>query len=124
MGSAHGVEGSEEPLQSIDLHSLTLTALLLALASVKCMEDLQALSVSPSCLEFGPSDSKVVLKSRHGYIPKVLSTPFRTQIITLSALPPSEQDQEELNLLCPVRALKAYIERSTPFSQSEQLSAA
>ncbi len=75
------------------------------------MGDLQALSVSPNCLEFGPGDSKVVLKPRHGYIPKVLFTPFRAQVITLSALPPSEEDQE-LILLCPVSALKVYIEHS------------
>ncbi len=53
------------------------TALLLALASVKRVGDLQALSVNAACLEFGPNDSKVVLKPRLGYVPKVLSTPFR-----------------------------------------------
>ncbi len=75
-----------EPLQSTNLRSLSLkTALLLALASVKRVGDLQALSISPACLEFGPNDSKVVLKPRHGYIPKVLSTPFRAQVITLCA---------------------------------------
>ncbi len=64
-----------EPLQSTNLRSLSLkTALLLALASVKRVGDLQALSISPACLEFGPNDSKVVLKPRHGYVPKVLST--------------------------------------------------
>ncbi len=64
-----------EPLQSTDLRALSLkTALLLALASVKRVGDLQALSTSPACLEFGPNDSKVVLKPRHGYVPKVLST--------------------------------------------------
>ncbi len=83
-----------EPLQSVDLRPLTLkTTLLLALASVTRMRDMQALSVSPFCLEFGPNDSKIVLKPRHGYKPKVLSTPFRAQVITLSALPPLEQDQ-------------------------------
>ncbi len=66
-----------EPIQSTNLRSLSLkTALLLALASVKRVGDLQALSISPACLEFGPNDSKVVLKPRHGYVPKVLSTPF------------------------------------------------
>ncbi|KAI2651221.1 hypothetical protein H4Q32_019259 [Labeo rohita] len=95
-------------------------ALLLALASVKRMGDLQALSVNPSCLEFGPGDSKVILRPRHGYVPKVPSTPFRAQVIMLSALPSSEEDQE-LNLLCPVRALKMYIEWSASFRQSEQL---
>ncbi len=77
------------------------------------MGDQQALSVSPSCLKFGPNHSKIVLIPRHGYIPKVLSTPFRVQVITLSTLPPSEQDQG-LNLLCPVRTLRIYIERSDP----------
>ncbi len=110
-----------EPLQSTNLRSLSLkTALLLALASVKRVGDLQALSISPACLEFGPNDSKVVLKPRHGYVPKVLSTPFRAQVITLSALPPSEEDRE-LSLLCPVRALRIYFERSTPFRHTEQL---
>ncbi len=110
-----------EPLQSTDLRSLSLkTALLLALASVKRVGDLQALSTSPACLEFGPNDSKVVLKPRHGYVPKVLSTPFRAQVITLSALPPSEEDPE-LSLLCPVRARRIYFERSAPFRHTEQL---
>ncbi len=141
-----------ELLQSANLQSLSLkTALLLALASVKRIGDLQALSVSPTWLEFGPNDSKVILKLRHGYKPKVLSTPFRAQVITLwiaqsprlghglvvpkwsalvewfraqvitlSALPPSEEDQD-LCLLCPVRALRIYIESSAPFRQLEQL---
>ncbi len=110
-----------EPLQSVVLRLLTLkTALLLALASVKRMGDLQVLSDSPSCLEFWPNDSKIVLKPRHGYIPKVLSTLFRAQVITLLALPPSEQDQR-LNLICPDSTLRIYIECFAPFRQSEQL---
>ncbi len=110
-----------EPLQSTDLQSLSLkTALLLALVSVKRVGDLQALSTSPACLEFGPNDSKVVLKPRHGYIPKILSTPIRAQVIMLSALPPSEEDRE-LSFLCPVRALRIYFERSAPFRHTEQL---
>ncbi|KAL0176640.1 hypothetical protein M9458_028970, partial [Cirrhinus mrigala] len=77
-----------------NLKPLTLkTTLLLALVSVKRIGDLQALSISPSCLELGPGDSKVILKPRHGYVPKVPSTPFRAQVVTLSALPSSEGDQ-------------------------------
>ncbi len=109
-----------EPLQSADLKSLSLkTALLLALASVKRVGELAGALVECCLPEFGPNDSKVVLKPRHGYVPKMLYTPFRAQVITLSALPPSAEDQE-LNLLCPVRALRIYIERSAPFRQSEQ----
>lgn len=110
-----------EPLASAELRVLTLKAvLLLALASVKRVGDLQALSVSPSCLEFGSDHSVLILKPHVGYVPKVLSTPFRAQVITLSALRSSEQDPD-CNLLCPVRAIRMYIERSAAFRQSDQL---
>lgn len=80
------------------------TALLLALASVKRVGDLQVLSVSASCPEFGPNDYKVVLKPRLGYVPKVLSTPFRAQVILLSALLNSV-DEQDLHILCPVKCI-------------------
>lgn len=51
------------------------------------------MSVSALCLEFGPNDCRVILKPRQGYVPKVLSTPFRAQVIPLLALPNSEADQ-------------------------------
>lgn len=101
-----------EPLKSVDFRSLLLKTALL-LASVKRMGDLQVRSVSPTCLESRPGDSKVVLKPRHGYIPKVLSTPFQAQIITLSAIPPSEEDQD-LNLLYTVRPSDNLIVRFRP----------
>lgn len=92
-----------------DLWSLLFkTALLLALASVKRVDCLQALSVEPSCLELSPNDSKLVLRSRKGYMPKVLSTQFRMQVIALSAHP-----------LCPVKALRVYTEHSSFLSASE-----
>ncbi len=110
-----------ELLQSTNLWSLSLkTALLLALASVKRVGDLQMLSISLVCLEFWPNDSKAILKPRHGYVPKVLSTPFKAQVITLSAIPPSEEDRE-ISLLCPVWALRIYFERSSSFRRTEQL---
>ncbi len=110
-----------ESLQSTSLIALSLkTTLLLALVSVKRVGDLQALSINPACLEFGPNNSKVVLKPRLGYVLKVLSTPFRAQFIVLSALPPSTGSQE-LSLLCPVRALRVCIERFASYRKSEQL---
>lgn len=48
------------------------------------VEELQELSVNISCLDFGPKDCKVILKPRH--VPKVLSTPFKAQVITFLAL--------------------------------------
>ncbi len=127
-----------EPLQFSSLRVLLVkTALLLALASVKRVGDLQALSVNPACLEFGPNDSKVVLKPRLGYVPKVLSTPFRAQVIalpcflprraarnpcsapsgpwkyTLSVLPRTESQNSFL--LASVTALKVALLRSREF---------
>ncbi len=109
-----------EPLQSSSLRILSLkTTLLLALASVKRVGDLQALSVNLVFLEFGPNDSKVVLLPRLGYVPKMFSTQFRAQFITLSAFSPPTSSQE--SLLCPVRALRIYIERSATYRKSEKL---
>ncbi len=81
---------------------------------------LGSITINPACLEFGPNDSKVILKPRLGYVPKVLSTQFRAHVIALSALSPSTGSQE-LSLLCPVRALRVYIERSASYRKSEKL---
>ncbi|KAI2650818.1 Transposon Ty3-G Gag-Pol polyprotein [Labeo rohita] len=110
-----------EPLQSVELDALSFkTALLTALTSIKRVGDLQALSVNSSCLEFGPADSHVVLRPRPGYVPKVPTTPFRDQVVTLQAFS-SQEDDPNLTLLCPVRALRIYMERTQPFRRSEQL---
>ena len=50
----------------------------------------------------------------------MLSTPFRAQVISLLALPAADGEQEP-NALCPVRALRVYVEHSKLFRQSEQL---
>lgn len=61
------------------------TALLPALALVKRLGDLQAFLVEPSCLEFDPNNSKVVLRPKTAYNPKVLTTPYRVQVASLLA---------------------------------------
>ncbi len=109
-----------EPLQSSSLRVLSLkNALLLVLASVKRVGDLQALSVNPVCLEFGPNDSKFVLKPRLGYVPKVLSTLFRAQVITLSAFFPPTSSQE--SLLCPSGSWEYTLSVHFSYRKSEQL---
>ncbi|KAL0168459.1 hypothetical protein M9458_036681, partial [Cirrhinus mrigala] len=109
------------PLQSVDLNALSIkTALLTALILVKRVGDLQALSVNGSCLESGPADSHVDLRPRPGYVPKVPTTPFKDQVVTLQAVP-SQEDDPNLSLLCPVRALCMYLEHTQPFRRSEQL---
>lgn len=50
------------------------------------------------------------------YVPKVP----RAQVITLAALP-STEDEQTPRPLCPVLALRVYIEHSSQFRQSEQI---
>ncbi|CAM4449878.1 unnamed protein product [Leuciscus chuanchicus] len=117
-------EAPFEPLESAPERILTLkVALLLALSSLKCIGDLQALSISESCLDFAPGLVKVTLRPRSGYVPKVLSTAFRSQVINLNAFhpPPFASDEDrKLNLLCPVRSLKLYVDRSGGWRKSNQ----
>ncbi|KAL0162067.1 hypothetical protein M9458_041463, partial [Cirrhinus mrigala] len=84
---AVGLTDPFEPLQSVDLSVISMKmALLTALTSVKRVGDLQALSVNSLCVEFGPADSHVVLSPLPGYVPKVPTTPFRDQAVTLQAI--------------------------------------
>src|SRR4029434_235733 len=52
------------------------------------------------------------------------ATPFRNQVIELavfSSPPFASAEEERLNKLCPVRALRCYAERTRAFRQSDQL---
>ncbi len=110
-----------ESLDSVELKILSAkTALLTAHTFIKRVRDLQAFSVSEECLVFGPAYSHVVLRPRPGYVPKVPTTPFRDQVLNLQALP-SEKADPALALLCPVRALRIYVDRTRSFRSSEQL---
>ncbi len=53
-------------------------------------------------------------------MPKVPTTPFRDQVVNLHVLP-SEEADPALALLCPIRALRIYVDRTRSFRSSEQL---
>ncbi len=114
-----------EPLESASDRILTLkVVLLLALTSLKRVGDLQAFSVSETCMDFALGLVKVTLRPRPGYIPKVLSTSFRSQVVTLHSFHPppfASSEDERLHMLCPVRALKLYVDRSKVWRKSPQL---
>ncbi len=113
--------GPFEPLDSVKLKFLSLkTALLTTLTSIKRVGDLQAFSVSEECLVFGPVYSHVVLRARPGYVPKVPTTPFRNQVVNCKPRPSVEADPA-LALLCPIRALRIYVDRTRSVRSSEQL---
>ncbi len=102
-----------EPLESASERILTLKVTLL-----------QALSVSEMCMDFAPGLVKVTLRPRPGYIPKVFSTSFRSQVVTLHSFHPppfASSEDEKLHMLCPVRALKLYVDRSKVWRKSSQL---
>ncbi len=92
-----------EPLESASDRILTLkVVLLLVLTSLKRVGDLQAFSVSETCMDFAPGLVKVTLRPRPGYIPKVLSTSFRSQVVTLHSFHPppfASSEDERLHLL-------------------------
>ncbi len=114
-----------EPLESASDRILTLkVVLLLALTSLKRVGDLQAFSVSETCMDFAPGLVKVTLRPRPGYIPKVLSTSFRSQVVTLHSFHPppfASSEDERLHMLCPFRTLKLYVDRSKVWRKSPQL---
>ncbi len=112
--------GPIEPLDSVELKFLSAkTALLTALTFIKRVGDLQAFSVSEGYLVFGPAYSHVVLRLQPGYVPKVPTMPFRDQVVNLQALP-SEEADPALALLCPVRALRIYMDHTQSFRSSDQ----
>ncbi len=112
-----------EPLEEVPAKFVTLKALfLLAISSLKRIGDLQALSVTPSCLEFAPGMVKAFLHPRPGYIPKVTANVARSIMLQAFCPPPfQDADQERHNLLCPVWALDAYVHRAALWRKNEQL---
>ncbi len=71
-------------------------------------------------LEFGPTDSSATLRPWPSYVPKVPTTPLNGQVVNLQALP-LEEAYPVLALLCPVHALRQYVDRTQNFRTSEQL---
>ena len=64
-----------EPLETVDIKFVSLkTALLLALTSAKRVGDMQALSVSPSCIQFSIAGDRVVMRPNAAYTPKVVAS--------------------------------------------------
>ncbi len=87
-----------------------------ATKTLKRVRDLQALSISEMCMDFVPGLVKVTLQPRSGCVPKVLSTLFHSQVVKrLSLHPPpfASGEDELLHMLCPVRALKIYVDHSS-----------
>ena len=112
-----------EPLSRAELKWLSYkTAFLLAITSAKRVGELHALSTSDSCLRWNPDGSGVTLWPNTAFLPKVLSTAHLNQPIRLAQFnPPLGERTDQLELLCPVRALRAYIGATARIRRSDQL---
>ncbi len=75
-------------------------------------------------MDFAPGLVKGTLRPGPGYVPKVLSTSFRSQVVTLHSFHPppfASGEDERLHMLCPVQILKIYVDHSSLWRQSPQL---
>lgn len=59
---------------------------LTVLTSINRVENLQAFSVSETCLDFALVYSDVILRPQLGYVPKDPTASFRDQVMNLQAL--------------------------------------
>lgn len=84
------------------------------------MGELHARSVNRSCLRWSSDGSGVTLWPNVAFLPKVLSSSYMNQPIQLSRFEPPLQENA-LELLCPVQALKAYVDATAGVWQGEQL---
>ena len=106
-----------EPLESADLRVLSLKAVLLvALTTAKRVSDLHALSISAECLRFSDDGSTVWLKPNPAFRTKNLVVPDLP--VELKAFRPADRT---LHGLCPVRALRLYVQKTTVPRRSSQL---
>ncbi len=85
-----------EPLELATTKNLTFKMVfLLAITSLKRVGDLQALAISPTCLEFAPGGVKAILHPKPGYVPKVPFNVARPVVLQAFHPPPHVSAEEE-----------------------------
>ncbi|KAK0139792.1 hypothetical protein N1851_023293 [Merluccius polli] len=113
------------PFEPVELKWLSMkTAFLLAMASDKRVGELHTLSISRECLHWSPDGTGVTLWPNPSFLPKTFSASYVNQPLSLAALTPPTEDGGQTHgetLLCPVRTLRAYIEMTAGFRQSDLL---
>ena len=112
-----------EPLETVERKFLTFkTVLLVALTTAKRVSDIQALSVSPECMRFAEDGKKVVFKPNPAFVPKnLLAVCTPTELAAFHPPPFTSEEDRRLHCLCPVRALKLYVQRTAAQGRPSQL---
>lgn len=111
-----------EPLETAELSLISMkTAFLLAMASAKRVGELHAFSVSPDCLQWHPEGTGVTLWPNPSFLPKCIPLTYVNQPLTLMAFSSPDPGAGPANMLCPVRALRLYIDKTADFRLSDAL---
>ena len=109
-----------EPLGQASLQHLTWkTVFLLTMASAKRRSEIHALSVEDGHIRFS-SDGSVTLLSQSGFLAKNQLPSMAPSPFTIPSLARSCGQDDEDRLLCPVRALRYYLERVKPLRGSRK----
>ena len=110
----HLKDAPYEPLEAASLEHLSKkTAFLLALASGRRRSELHAFSGEDATIRFTQTLSKVTLLTAPGFLAKNQPPDLETPEVVIPALPRGTADARGRfdRKLCPVRALKAYLDR-------------
>ena len=112
-----------EPLDTVELRFLSMkTALLLALVSAKRVSDIHAFSVSEECTRFSEDRTRVVLRTNPAFVPKnQLTTCVPVDLVEFCPPPFASEEDERRHNLCPVRALRTYMDRTQGHRKTTQL---
>lgn len=111
-----------EPLEQVDLKMVALkTALLLSLASAKRVGEIHALSVHKACTKFSLGNVRVTLHPNPAFIPRVLGSYYPIDLVSFYPPPFSSDEHQRLHMLCPVRAVRTYFDRTKGCRKSDQL---
>ncbi len=72
-------------------------------------------------IQFMPGDAGVLLNSNPAFIPKVVNSIIHLELKAFNPQFFASAEQQSLNVLCLVRALRIYTERTKGFRESDQL---
>ena len=100
-----------EPMNEATLEYVTKkTVFLVALGSGRRRSEIHAMSADKDCLRFAADKSKVTLLTSPGFLAKNQPPDFESPQVVIPALSPQFDRGEPERLLCPVRALRFYLE--------------
>ena len=103
-----------EPLGELSLKLLSIkTLFLVAITTAKRVSDLRALSISERCFAMDPEGRRVRLQPDLTFVTKTQAVAQRPVELPAFHPPPfASKEDERLNCICPVRALRQYVQKT------------